>query len=143
MSRRTNLNTVRGSFSWCSSWMDTQLYLSVLWLDYRINDYLIGIFYTLKIPTSNYLITRFFDSFVFIETDLFFFCFSRLSGLLSSKFYFSYFLSVINSFFFSRFAHRSIAFFSSNLWKSKFFNYHNYESFLLSHLHNTFFFFFL
>lgn len=99
MARRTNLTTVRSSFSWSVSWMDSHLYSNILWLDYRVSDYLVGIFYTFKMPTSNYLITRFFDNFVLVETDLFFFCFDRLSGLLSSKFYFSYFLSIINSFF--------------------------------------------
>lgn len=142
MSRRSNLNTIRGSFSWSVSWMDTQLYSNILWLDYRVNDYLIGVFYALKMPTSNYLITRFFDSFVFIETDLFFFCFDRLSGLLSSKFYFSYFLSVINSFFFNQFVYRARHFFNKNYRKPCFFDYHNYESFFLSNLHRTFFFLF-
>lgn len=93
-------------------------------------------------PTSNYLITRFFDNFVLVETDLFFFCFDRLSGLLSSKFYFSYFLSIINSFFYNRFVFRSRRFLSKRVGYSRFFSNRNYESFFLSHLYNTFFFLF-
>lgn len=94
-------------------------------------------------PTSNYLITRFFDNFVFIETDLFFFCFDRLSGLLSAKFYFSYFLSIINSFFYSRFKFRSRRFLSRRRrGYYRFLPKHNHTSFFISHLYKTFFFLF-
>lgn len=110
--------------------MDSNSYYHILWLDYRITDYLIGLFYSLKMPTSNYLIRRFFDNLVFIETDLFFFCFDRLCGLLSSKYYFSYFLSVIHSLFYNRFV------------RSRRYHFTKHDFFFLSNLYYTFFFFF-
>jgi len=60
-------------------------------MDFKINDYLIGLFYVLKMPTSNYIIRRFFDHFVLIETDVFFFSFNRMAGFVHFKFL-SYFL---------------------------------------------------
>jgi hypothetical protein len=92
MSRRTNLNTVRRSFLWNSDWMvgDDIIYHKLLLIDYKINEYLIGLFYALKMPTSNYIIRRFLDNFVLIETDIYFFDTNRLLGFLKLKQYFYY-----------------------------------------------------
>lgn len=94
MSRRTNLNTVRRSFIWDSNWMvnDPVIYNNLLILDYKINDYLIGIFYSLKIASSNYVISRFFDNIVLIESDIYFFDTSRLYYFNTFRYYFSYFI---------------------------------------------------
>lgn len=64
-------------------------------MDHKINEYFIGLFYALKMPTSNYIIRRFFNYFVLIETDIFFFNFQRLCGSSSFKRYILYFIYLI------------------------------------------------
>jgi hypothetical protein len=70
MSRRTNLSSLRKKNDWDSVWANSSSYTELLLLDKRITDYLSGMFYIMRIPTSNYIIRRFMLNFVFIETEL-------------------------------------------------------------------------
>jgi hypothetical protein len=85
LSRRTNLNTVRKDFSWSSEWTHVVSHVQALWIDNKIFDYFIGIFYSLKIPTSNYVIRRLFNQLVLIEADLFIFNFKRFIFFVHMK----------------------------------------------------------
>lgn len=77
MSRIVNLKTVRFNIfnvydSWYSSWYEDINYSSILHEDLMLKNYLIGIFYKLKVPTNYFFIKRTNNNLVFISTDLFF-----------------------------------------------------------------------
>ncbi len=78
MSRRSNLNTLRKSFSRSSHWTSSKSYVHAVLPDNKITEYLIGLFYVLKMPTSQYVIRRFFNSLVLIETDVWLFNINRI-----------------------------------------------------------------
>jgi hypothetical protein len=64
-------------------------------MDLKITEYLIGLFYILKMPTSNYVIRRYFNELVLIETDVFLFGYKRLVHFVHLKYMFFYVLTKI------------------------------------------------
>ena len=95
MSRRSNLNTLRSEFSWGSDWTNKHYYTELVLMDIKITEYLIGLFYILKMPTSNYIIRRYFNELVLIETDVFLFGYKRLIHFVDLKYIFFYVLTKI------------------------------------------------
>lgn len=76
MSKIVNLKTVRFKIfnvydSWYSSWFEDINYSNVLFEDLMLKNYLLGIFYKLKIPTNYFYLKRTSNQFVFLYSDLF------------------------------------------------------------------------
>jgi hypothetical protein len=91
MTRRTNLNSLRKAFSWNSVWTGNGLNTTgTMWFDLKIISFLDGLFYVLRLPTSNYIIRRFLTSFVIIETDIWLFRREPFVHCLPNKYYFLY-----------------------------------------------------
>lgn len=77
MSRIVNLKTVRFNIfniydSWYSSWYEDVNYSSVIHEDLMLKNYLIGIFYKLKVPTNYFFVKRNNNGLIYISTDIFF-----------------------------------------------------------------------
>ena len=105
MSRRSNLNTVRKEFSWGSDWAintNTQKYTELVLLDIKINEYLIGMFYATKMASSIYVIRRFLDGMVMIETDIFVLDISRMAYFSKNNFWAIFLLHRIKFWIFMR-----------------------------------------
>lgn len=76
MSKIVNLKTVRFKIfniydSWYSSWFEDISYTNVLFEDLMLKNYLLGVFYKLKIPTNYFYLKRTSNKFVFLYSDLF------------------------------------------------------------------------
>jgi|BioPla2DNA2_1021312.scaffolds.fasta_scaffold09541_1 hypothetical protein len=71
--RRTDLTTVRFSRfgSWESQWVSRTNYNSLLFQDFQINRYILGIFYKLRYPTSDIIIKRFSTNLIVIGTTVY------------------------------------------------------------------------
>jgi hypothetical protein len=82
LSRRTNLNTVRKDFCWPSEWTNNYHYTKWMLIDIHIHEYLVGLFYALKVASSYYMIRRFVGSFAIIETDVWVFDLNRITGTI-------------------------------------------------------------
>ena len=79
MTRRTNLNTLRTTElngRWTS--YQSSSYTSNVLSDLSIQDYLVGLFYVLRMPTSYYVIRRFHSDIVLVDVDVLVFNFTRL-----------------------------------------------------------------
>lgn len=65
-------------------------YTQTIWLDLKITTFLNGLFYVLRLPSSNYVIRRFLNSFVILETDIWL-CHCRdFKYCFTSNYYFAY-----------------------------------------------------
>lgn len=71
--RRTDLTTIRYSRfgAWESQWVSLTNYNSLLFQDFQINRYILGIFYKLRYPTSTIRIKRFSTNLVIIGTTVY------------------------------------------------------------------------
>lgn len=71
--RRTDLTTVRYSRfgAWESQWVSRTNYNSLLFQDFQINRYILGIFYKLRYPTSAIKIKRFSMNMIIIATTVY------------------------------------------------------------------------
>lgn len=77
MSKIVNLKTIRFEIfnaydSWYSSWFEDINYSNVLFEDLMLKNYLLGIFYKLKIPTNYFYLKKSNNNTSFLYTDLFF-----------------------------------------------------------------------
>jgi hypothetical protein len=69
--RRSDLSTLRKTFIWPSEWYNDSKYYNLLFEDLKIFNYLIGIFYRLKCPTSLFKIKRLSNNFIIISMDIY------------------------------------------------------------------------
>lgn len=113
MSRIVNLKTIRFNIfnvydSWYNSWFEDIKYSHTLHEDLMLKNYLMGIFYKLKVPTNYFFLKRSINGSVFIYTDLFFMKHYKKSLFKSlfkeQLYYFSYllkFYSIYKTYLFS------------------------------------------
>ena len=69
--RRSDLSTLRKTFIWPSEWYNDSKYYNLLFEDLKIFNYLIGIFYRLKCPTSLFKVKRLSNNFIIISMDIY------------------------------------------------------------------------
>lgn len=84
MSRLGNLSTLRIGFTqnWKSNWYEPVSPSLLLFQDLKIRDYLSGIFYKLKAPTSNYHVTWLSASMLLIRWEVYWNVSFRLNNFL-------------------------------------------------------------